>query len=171
MSLILKYARLGGFEPGFPFALGPMRSSSARRRKTGSVSSRSVTPRCRRRASIRSECLIAWQERQLPDAGIIDTRTRRSPSNGGVASFSPLPFDGGRGWNISTTPLTAPPTQQFPSAAHNTARPCANSNAGRPKPPLNEKPQPLSHVAGAKFGFTVSTQSSRSRAYSWPKGL
>ena len=33
-------------------------------------------------------CLGAWQERQLPDAGIIDTRTRRSPSDGGVASFS-----------------------------------------------------------------------------------
>jgi SRSO17 transposase len=33
-------------------------------------------------------CLSAWQERQLPDAGIIDTRTRRSPSDGGVASFS-----------------------------------------------------------------------------------
>ena len=30
----------------------------------------------------------AWQKRQLPDAGITDTRTRRSPSDGGVASFS-----------------------------------------------------------------------------------
>ena len=37
---------------------------------------------------------VAWQyasalgkNAKLPDAGIIDTRTRRSPSDGGVASF------------------------------------------------------------------------------------
>ena len=38
-------------------------------------------------------CLGAWQERQLPDAGITDTRTRRSPSDGGVASFSSRELD------------------------------------------------------------------------------
>ena len=101
--------------------------------------------------TINAHSISAWQERQLPDAGIIDTRTRRSPSNGGVASFSPLPFDGGRGWNISTTPLTAPPTQQFPSAAHNTAE-LRELQCWAAEAALNEKPQPLSHVAGAKFG-------------------
>ena len=38
-------------------------------------------------------CFGAWQERQLPNAGITDARTRRSPSDGGVAPFSSRELD------------------------------------------------------------------------------
>src|ERR1700756_4260344 len=38
-------------------------------------------------------CFGAWQEPQLPDAGITDARTRRSPSDGGVAPFSSRELD------------------------------------------------------------------------------
>ena len=38
-------------------------------------------------------CFGAWQECQLPDPGITDARTRRSPSDGGVAPFSSRELD------------------------------------------------------------------------------